>query len=383
MRDFTFYSRTRIVFGRGTIAKLSSLLPASARPVLLYGGGSIKSNGVYDQVKAALAGRAMTEFGGIEANPRYETCMKAIAQVRRDQSDFILAVGGGSVFDAAKFIAAGAVWEGADPWEICVRKPVLTKALPIGGVLTLPATASEMNGGSVISHAALGQKLFFFDDLVQPVFSILDPSTTFSLPPRQTANGIIDAFVHTTERYFTYPTGATLTDRQAEAILATLVEEGPKAMAKGDDYHARANLMWAATCAHNGSLDCGLPGDWASHMIGHELTAIYGLDHAQTLAVVLLGVMVQQKPRKMAKLAQYGRRIWQLQGTDQVVADQAVIKTETFFRSLGAGTTLSDYQIPAADIPKIADRVSALYPKLGEHGDISARDIQQILRLRM
>lgn len=383
MLNFTCYNRTRIVFGRCTIEKLAGLLPAGAKPLLLFGGGSVKTNGVYDQVTAALKNTMYSEFWGVEPNPYYETCLRAVAQIKEQKLNFVLPVGGGSVFDAAKFIAAAACWTQGDPWEICLKKPKLQKMLPIGGVLTLPATASEMNGGAVISRKSTGQKLYFFDELAQPLFSILDPSTTCSLPARQTANGIIDTFVHTTERYFTYPTGAALTDRQAEAILLTLIEQGPKALANPNDYEARANLMWCATCGHNGSLDCGLPGDGATHMIGHELTALYGIDHAQTLAIVLPGVMAQQFDRKKAKLAQYSRRVWNLQGSDEVLAREAIVKTEAFFRSLGVNTTLTEYKIPASDIPKIAARVSALYPKLGEHGDVNEADIQAILNFRI
>ncbi len=230
MRNFEYFNPTRIVFGKGTIAKLADLIPADARPLLLYGGGSIKKNGVYDQVIAALEKFHVAEFGGIEPNPRYETCMKAVEKVQAEKCDFLLAVGGGSVLDACKFIAAATKFEGDDPWDILSKWVPVEAAVPLGAVLTLPATGSEMNAGSVINRDSTNEKLFFGSDLVRPVFSILDPETTYSLPPNQTANGIVDAFVHVVEQYATYPGPNPLQDRQAEAILKTLIDEGPKAL---------------------------------------------------------------------------------------------------------------------------------------------------------
>ncbi len=292
MLNFTYHNPVKVVFGKGAIAELPKLIPAEAKVLMTYGGGSIKQNGVYEQVIHAMQGRPMLERGGIEPNPRYETCMKAVELAKAEGVDFLLAVGGGSVVDGTKFIAAAVPYRGGDPWDMLLdwgRVPA--NPLPLGCVLTLPATGSEMNGGAVISRESTGEKLFFVTPQTFPRFSILDPETTYSLPPRQVANGIVDAWVHTTEQYLTYPAEAPLQDRQAEAILLTLIEEGPKALADPQNYAVRANLMWCATQALNGLIGCGVPQDWATHMIGHELTALYGIDHAQSLALVLPGVL--------------------------------------------------------------------------------------------
>ncbi|MCU0597314.1 MAG: iron-containing alcohol dehydrogenase [Desulfobacterota bacterium] len=382
MDNFVFCNPTRILFGKGQISELSAQVPKNLRAMLVYGGGSIKANGVYDQVIRALAGRELIEFSGIEANPLFETCMAAVEKVKRERIGYLLAAGGGSVFDACKFIAAAVCYEGKDPWDICVQKLPLTAALPWGGVLTLPATASEMNSGSVITRQSTQQKLFFFDPLVFPQFSILDPETTYSLPPRQTANGVIDTFIHTTERYLTFANDSFVVDRMAEGILATLIELGPKALRRPRDYAVRANLMWAATLGHNGILDPGMPQDWASHMIGHELTALYGVDHAQSLAVVLPGLLRHQRKRKQKKLLQYGERIWKIRrGTAAQRVESAIRKTEEFFRSLGVGTTFADYGIPAEDCGRIAERAVGHQGMLGEHKDLGVKEVAEVLRL--
>ena len=385
MLNFSYHNPVRIVFGRGSIAELPKLLPADAKVLMTYGGGSIRRNGVYDQVVAALKGRPMSEFGGIEPNPRYETCMKAVERVRTEGIDFLLAVGGGSVLDGTKFIAAASPYKGRDPWDMMTNPArVPADSLPLGCVLTLPATGSEMNGGAVISRESSKEKLAFHSPRLFPRFSILDPETTFSLPSRQTANGIVDAFVHTTEQYLTFPAAAPLQDRQAEAVLLTLVEEGPKALADPTNSMVRANLMWCATQALNGLVGCGVPQDWTTHLIGHELTALYGIDHAQSLAVVLPGVLQCQKTRKLAKLLQYADRVWHLPpGDDDARADRAIDRTEQFFRSLGVGTRLADYQIPPEAAELVASRLAKRRMKLGEHQDLGEKEIKEILESRI
>lgn len=384
MLNFKYHNPTQIVFGRGSIAELPKLIPAEAKVLMTYGGGSIKQNGVYDQVARAMQGRTMLEFGGIEPNPRYETCMKAVELVRAESVDFLLAVGGGSVIDGTKFIAAAVPYKGKDPWDMMLMWPrVPANPLPIGCVLTLPATGSEMNGGSVITRESTKEKLFFVVQQSFPRFSILDPETTYSLPPRQMANGIVDTFAHTIEQYLTYPAGTPLQDRQAEAVLLTLIEEGPKAMANPQDYAVRANLMWCATQALNGLIGCGVPQDWATHMIGHELTALYGIDHAQSLAVVLPGMLRHQRAPKRAKLLQYADRVWQLRdGDEDARIDQAIDRTEHFFRSLGVATRLADYKIPHEAIELVAGRVAKRRTKLGEHQDVGEQEVKEILTLR-
>ena len=384
MRNFEYFNPTRIVFGKDTIAKLAELVPAGARPLLVFGGGSIKQNGVYDQAMAAMQAFDVEEFGGIEPNPRYETCMRAVDKVRAEECDFLLAVGGGSVLDACKFIAAATKFEGDDPWDILSKWVPVKAAVPLGAVLTLPATGSEMNAGSVISRDSTNEKLFFGSDLVRPVFSILDPETTYSLPPIQTANGIVDAFVHVVEQYVTYPATNPLQDRQAEAILRTLIEEGPKALTTPNDYDVRANIMWCATNALNGWLSLGVPTDWAAHVIGHELTVLYGVDHGTSLAIIEPGVWEHQRSRKKEKLIQYGARVWDINdGTEEERVGQAIEKTDTFFRSLGIGTRLRDHNIPEEACEIVAKRLAKRDLKVGEHADLGEEAVKEILRLRI
>jgi NADP-dependent alcohol dehydrogenase len=384
MQNFTYYNPTTFVFGKGSIARLPTLLPAKAKILLTYGGGSIKSNGVYDQVARALKGWQVLEFGGIEPNPRYETCMKAVELARAEGVDFLLAVGGGSVLDGTKFIAAAVPYKGKDPWDILSNWELVPANLPpIGCVMTLPATGSEGNGGSVVTRASTREKLFFVTPQNFPRFSILDPETTYTLPPRQTANGVVDAFVHTLEQYMTYPADAPLQDRQAEAILLTLVEEGPKALAEPRNYAVRANLMWCATQALNGLIGCGVPQDWSTHMIGHEFTALYGLDHAQSLALVIPGTLQQQRRRKQAKLLQYADRVWGIcDGGEESRVTQAIERTEQFFRSLGVGTRFSDYSIPQEAAEIVPSRIAKRGMKLGEHGDLGEKAVREIVALR-
>lgn len=382
MLNFTYYNPTKIVFGKGSIAQLPDLLPPEARVLMTYGGGSIKRNGVYEQVTAALSGRTVSEFGGIEPNPEHDTLVRAIAQARAERSDLLLAVGGGSVLDGTKFIAAALKYEGDDPWTIMTDRIDVAEAAPIGCVLTLPATGSEMNGNFVVSRRSMGQKLGGWSAAVHPQFSILDPESTYSLPPRQTANGAVDAFIHVTEQYLTYDVNAPLQARQAEAVLLTLIEEAPKALANPRDYDARANLMWCATNALNSLVGRGVPGDWASHMIGHELTALYGIDHGQSLAVVWPCVARHQRDAKHDRLLQYAERVWGLaEGDADARIDAALERTVEFFRSLGVGTTLSDYDIPAEAGRLVAERLASRGMILGEHKAIGPKEVQDILAL--
>ncbi|HSC82109.1 MAG TPA: iron-containing alcohol dehydrogenase [Pseudomonas sp.] len=379
MRNFSFYNPTRILFGQGQIASLTRLIPAGSRVLATHGGGSILQNGVWQQVEQALEGHRISRFGGIEANPQYTTLLRAVAQARLDECDFILAVGGGSVIDGSKFIAAALPYPG-DPFDL-LSGTRAEQALPLGCVLTLAATGSESNGSGVVSHAARQQKLPFFSPLLFPRFAILDPCTTFSLPPRQIGNGVIDAFVHTLEQYLTYPSDAPLQERYAEGLLLTLIEEGPKALARPEDYAVRANLMWCATQALNGLLGCGVPQDWASHLIGHELTALYHLDHAQTLAVILPALLAERRESKQAKLLQYAERVWGLRTGDPTQrVDAAIAATEGFFRRMGVPTRLSTHGLDAEVIPEILAQLQRHgHTALGEHGDIDLAGSERIL----
>lgn len=381
MLNFSFQNPTRIVFGKEQIAQLAALIPSDSKVLLTYGGGSIKKNGVYEQVVTALEGIDWQEFGGIEPNPSFETLMRAADIVRREKIDFLLAVGGGSVIDGTKFIAAAAVFDG-DAWDILAKGANVSAALPLGCVLTLPATGTESNGNSVVTRYDTQQKLSFSSSRVYPQFAILDPSVTYSLPAKQVANGVVDAFVHVMEQYMTYPVNAPLQDRFAEGILQTLVEQGPKALSEPDDYNVRANVMWAATMALNGLIGQGVPQDWATHMIGHEITALYGLDHAQTLAIVLPSLLQQQRSQKREKLLQFGRRVWQLQHEDdERVIDEAIVYTRAFFEQMGVPTRLTEYGISADAVEKlVAKLVANNMTRLGEHGDITPDISRQILQ---
>jgi len=383
--NFDFYNPTQILFGQGQIASLAKQVPAGARVLLVYGGGSIKHNGVFDEVMAALAGHTVAEFSGIEPNPSYETLMRAIAQVRQEKIDFLLAVGGGSVIDGTKFIAAGALLD-EDPWTILEKHGAnIVAALPFGAVLTLPATGSEMNSASVVTRRATHEKFAFMSRKVYPQFAILDPSKTYSLPVRQVGNGVVDAFAHVMEQYMTYPVNAKVQDRFAEGLLLTLIEEGPKALSDPDDYDVRANIMWTATLALNGLIGAGVPQDWATHMIGHELTALYNLDHAQTLAVVMPSMLRVRKEGKRAKLLQFAERVWNLKGGDEDTRIEAAItRMEEFFEQMGVKTRLGDYGLKAADIDAVLvvlEKHRML--KMGENRDVTLAVSRKVLEMSL
>lgn len=386
MYNFDYKNPVKIIFGKGSIPRIAEEIPANKKILMLYGGGSIKRTGVYQQVKDALKEFNVLEFGGIEPNPHYETCMKAIRMVKAEKIDFLLAVGGGSVIDATKFIAAGALYPGDDPWDIIAfgKKTPPGEAIPLGTVLTLPATGTEMNGNSVITRASTQEKMSFGSPLVMPQFSVLDPECVFTLPDRQVANGIVDAFVHVMEQYLTFPVNSPLQDRFAEGILATLIEEGPKVLADRKDYDAAANFMWSATLALNGLIATGVPQDWSTHMIGHELTAFHGIDHARTLAIVLPGVMHVMRENKKEKLLQYGERIWGIsEGDTGERIDRTIAQTVTFFESLGVPCTLPGYDVPVETIDRIVARFRERDILLGEKGDMDYIRVKEILENRL
>jgi NADP-dependent alcohol dehydrogenase len=361
MFNFDFYNPTRIIFGKDRLEEINKYVPGNATVLITFGGGSAKKSGLIDKIKTVLGKRNIHEFGGIEPNPRYETLMKAVAVVRKENIDFILAVGGGSVIDGTKFITLASNYNG-DARDLLkygfMRIPfdVVGKVVPFGTVLTLPATGSEMNNGAVISceHG----KFPVMSELAYPAFSILDPTLTFTLPKIQVANGIVDAYVHTTEQYLTYPVDGKLQDRMAEGILQTLIEIGPAAMAEADNYTIRANHVWSATLALNGLIGAGVPQDWASHMIGHELTAMFGIDHGQTLAIVLPALLQVKRQQKKAKLLQYAERVWHIENdNEEEKIDLAIQKTREFFESLGIKTHLSEYGVKADEINNVVNQL--------------------------
>ena len=380
MNNFSYYNPVKIIFGKGTIVQISKEIPQNAKVLMIYGGGSIKKNGVYTQVAEALNGFDWKEFSGIEPNPHYETCMQAVEMIKKEGIDFLLAVGGGSVADATKLIAAAACFEG-EAWDILSKGSAVKKALPLACVLTLPATGSEMNSGAVITKAATQEKLAFNSPLVFPKFSVLDPESTFSLPDNQTANGVVDAFVHVCEQYLTYSVNAPLQDRLAEGILITLVEEGPKVLKNRTDYESRANVMWAATAALNGFIACGVPQDWATHMIGHEITAFHGLAHGETLAIVLPSLINVMRENKGDKVAQMGERVFGIStGNKSEKIDATIVAVEKFFRSMGIRTKLSEYGLTNDMIDPIVQRFLGRGWQLGERQDITPEKVRMILQ---
>lgn len=384
MKNFIYQNPVKILFGKGQIARLQAEVPKGSKVMMTYGGGSIFKNGVYNQVTEALKGFQVVEFGGIEPNPQYETLMQAVLVAREQRVDFLLAVGGGSVIDGTKFIAAAIPFEG-EPWDILAKGARVRSAVKLGAVLTLPATGSEMNSNAVVTNATLHRKLAFASPFVYPVFSVLDPEVTYSLPKRQVANGLVDSFVHVMEQYMTIPGDAPLNDRLSESILKTLIELTPVALSDSPDYENRANLMWSSTMALNGLIGLGVPNDWATHGIGHELTALHGIDHAVTLAIVLPGLLRVMKDQKRVKLLQYGERIWGVsEGSEEERIEKSIQLTEDFFRSTGILTRLSEHNVGMVTINEIFNRFNAPGARrLGELGNIDAEKIKQILLTRL
>ncbi|RBA28998.1 iron-containing alcohol dehydrogenase [Flavobacterium tibetense] len=386
MNNFELYNPVNYVFGKGQIAKLTDLVPTNTKILLAYGGGSIFKNGVYDQVKAALPNHDIVEFGGIEPNPRFETLMKAVEIIRAEKIGFILAVGGGSVIDGVKFISAAVNFEG-DEADI-LKKRILfkdvSKVIPFGTVLTLPATGSEMNSGAVVTIEATQEKLTLGGSALFPVFSIVDPTVIISLPKRQLQNGVVDAFTHVMEQYLTYTHDALLQDRISESILQTLIEIGPDVVENPSDYKLASNFVWSATMALNGLIQKGVPSDWATHMIGHELTALYEIDHARTLAIIAPNLYKVMFDTKKDKLAQYGQRVWNIQGdSTEEIAEKAIEKTVEFFHKMGMKTKISEN---AANYENTADFIVNRFEErgwkgLGEKQNVTIEKVRAIVEM--
>jgi len=384
MNNFEFKNPTKIIFGKDKIANLSKEIPAKAKVLMLYGGGSIKSNGIYDQVKNALSAFELIEFGGIPANPEYAVLMEALEVIKKQKVTFLLAVGGGSVIDGTKFLSAAAEYTGETPWDLLTSgKPVL-KGMPFGTVLTLPATGSEMNSGFVLTRKETKEKLAAGGPALYPLFSILDPQVVSSIPQKQIANGLADAYTHVLEQYMTYPNDSLLQDRFAESILQTLVEVAPAILKDPSDYHAASNFMWCCTMALNGLIGQGVPQDWAVHMMGHELTALFGIDHARTLAIIAPSHYRYNLESKKEKLAQYAERIWGVNtGTIEEKAKAGIDKMEEFFHSLGIKTKLSEY---TADYAGTAEIISKRFTDrgwlgLGERQKVAPTDVAKIVEM--
>lgn len=380
MNNFVFQNPTKLIFGKGEIKRLSKLIDKDKKILITYGGGSIKRNGVYEQVMKALEGYDIVEFSGIEANPDYSTLMKAVEICKTQNIDFILAVGGGSIIDGTKFIATAAKFEGEDAWDILSKKERLPKPMDFASVLTLPATASEMNNGAVISRRDRQEKLAFHNPEGYPKFSILDPDVVLTLPAKQISNGIVDIYAHTLEQYLTTCLDTKVMDRWAESLLLTLIDEAPELLSENPSYDSRANFMLTATMGLNGFISMGVDEDWATHMIGHELTALCGLDHGETLAIVHPGVMDIMRKEKHGKLLKYARRVWNITIENEKQAiDEAIERTENFFRSIGKKTRLSEYGIGDDIIETIVERFKQRGWNVGEHGIVTPEKARLIL----
>ena len=384
MNNFQYKNPTKILFGKGQIENITNEIPKNAKVLMSYGGGSIKKNGVYDQVSKALSAFEVIEFGGIPANPEYDVLMEALGIIKAEKITFLLAVGGGSVIDGTKFLSAAALYKGEEPWNILKNSERTLEGMPFGTVLTLPATGSEMNSGAVITRAETKEKFAMGGPGLFPVFSILDPQVIKSIPQRQIANGLADAFTHVMEQYMTYSVDAKLQDRFAESILQTLIEIAPTILKDPSDYKAASNFMWSCTMALNGLIQQGVPSDWAIHMMGHELTALFGIDHARTLAIITESHYTYNLESKKEKLAQYAERVWNVtEGTPKEKALAGIKKTTEFFHSLGIETKLSEY---TEDYKGTAQIISKRFTDrgwlgLGEHQNLAPNDVEKIVEM--
>lgn len=384
MLNFEFQNPTKIIFGKDQISKLSSEIPENAKVLMVYGGGSIKKNGVYDQVTKALKEFDVTEFGGVPANPEYAVLLEALEIIKTKKIDFILAVGGGSVIDGVKFLSGAATYAGDEPWDILSKGIRTYEGMPFGTVLTLPATGSEMNSGSVITREETKEKRVMGGPGLFPQFSILDPHVVHSIPKRQIANGLVDSFSHVIEQYMTYPVAAKLQDRIAESVMQTLIEVAPKIMENPDDYDAAADFMWSCTMALNGLLRVGTPNDWSTHMMAHELTALYGIDHARTLAIIHPSQMRYKFEEKKEKLAQYAERVWGItDGSLEAKAEAGIKKTEDYFHSLDMNTKLSEYTVDYKNTSNIVKErfEERNWKGLGEKQNITPEDAKKIVEM--
>lgn len=381
MQNFDYYNPTQIVFGQERLNELDNLVPHNAKVLVLFGGGSVKRFGTLDKIKSSLGEREVLEFGGIEANPKFETLMQAVELVQKENIDFLLAVGGGSVMDGTKFVALAAN-ETSNHNELLFHGfeavPV-EQAIPLGCIVTLPATGSEMNTFGVITYNE--QKYPFSSPLVFPRFSVLDPDLTLTLPKEQIANGVADAFIHVIEQYLTQPQNAKIQDRFAEGILKTLIEDGPVTYKDNNDIQARKNFMWSATSALNGLIGVGVMQDWSTHMIGHEMTAMFGIAHGRTLAIILPSLLRERTEQKREKLLQFAERVWDItDGTDDEKITKAIDNTESFFNSLDIVTNLSHYDIDDNAIETLISNMEKMgLTQLSETGDLTLDIVRKIL----
>jgi NADP-dependent alcohol dehydrogenase len=383
MNNFELYNPTNLIFGNGQLETLENQIPKDAKILVTYGGGSIKKNGIYDRVKTALKNHNWMEFGGIMPNPEYEYLMNAVEICKKEKIDFLLAIGGGSVIDATKFIAAAVLYTGEEAWEILAEKQRVFNALDFGTILTLPATGSEMNSGAVVTHVAKGEKLGMGGPGLFPKFSVVEPNVIDSLPKKQLQNGIIDSFVHVLEQYATYPIGAVLQDRFSESILKTLIDIAPEVLKQDPDNQSiKANFMWCCTMALNGLIQKGVPTDWGIHAIGHELTTKYHIDHGRTLAIVLPAYYNHLFDMKKDKLAQMAENVFDIkEGSTEEKAKLAIDRIKEFFISLDVEIELSAYSDDTKDLPKELESKfeERKWLAFGDRAAVTPKDVKEIV----
>lgn len=383
MLNFTFHNPTRVFFGKGAVNQIAGEIPKDAKVLITYGGQSAKRSGVLEEVKAVLSGCDITEFGGIEPNPEYEALLKGVALAREKKINFLLAVGGGSVIDATKFMSAAIVFK-REPFLLLEDAgSAITQSLPLGAVATLPASGSEMNSRAIITRQSVMFKRGIMNPCLYPRFAVLDPTYTYTLPVGQTGNGVVDTFVHVLEQYLTYPVAGKVQDRLAEGLLHVLIEEGPRALVEPENYDVRANLMWAATLGLNGLIGAGVPQDWSAHRLGYELTVLYGLDHAQTLAILVPAMLRVRAGSKRQKLLQYAERVWGINsGNEALRLDAAIRETRAFFERMGLPATLSGCGIVDADIERVMQLLKTHgMVNMGENKDVTLEMMREILAL--
>ncbi|MBN8193515.1 iron-containing alcohol dehydrogenase [Bacillus sp. NTK074B] len=384
MNEFTFYNPTKLIFGKGQVEQLKELVPQYGKKVLVvYGGGSIKRNGLYDQVMSILKGidSEVFELSGVEPNPRLSTVRRGVEIAKEKSIDFILAVGGGSVIDCTKAIAAGAKYDG-DAWDLVTKKAFAKEALPFGTVLTLAATGSEMNAGSVITNWETNEKYGWGSPATFPQFSILDPENTFTVPKDHTIYGMVDMMSHVFEQYFNNATNTPLQDRMCESVLNTVIETAPKLINDLENYELRETILYSGTIALNGMLQMGYNGDWASHNIEHAVSAVYDIPHAGGLAILFPNWMKHNLKVNPSRFAQLAERVFNVDPagkSEEEVALEGIDKLREFWSSLGAPTRLADYDIDDSQIDLMADK-AMVNGEFGNFNKLNKEDVLAILR---
>jgi alcohol dehydrogenase len=384
MQNFTYWNPTKLIFGESQLEQLKTEIPLYGRKVLLvYGGGSIKRNGLYEQVIQQLndLNVEVFELSGVEPNPRIETARKGVELCKKENIEFILAVGGGSVIDCTKLIAAGAKYEG-DAWDLVVKKAVATEALPFGTILTLAATGSEMNSGSVITNWETKEKYGWGSPATFPKFSILDPTNTFSVPKDQTIYGMVDMMSHVFEQYFHQVENTPLQDRLCESTLLTVMEAAPKLVNDLENYELRETILFSGTIALNGMLQMGYRGDWATHNIEHAVSAVYDIPHGGGLAILFPNWMKHCLKENPARFKQLAERVFAISPegkTDEEVGLLGIEKLREFWTSIGAPSRLADYQIDDSQLEVMADK-AMVYGEFGNFKKLNREDVLAIYR---